>query len=261
MTDNRGSLADFRPDRNFALPTEDRGRFLPMFFAVIALVAAGGYGGYYFYSNSETFNSYRIFYDRLGIELPRTFEKFGKASQYLDQLQREPCDSVAFGSLATLMEDAGYPREAAKGLESYNRECTQSDEMLEAAYSAYTRVGDHKAAVRVADELVKSDFGNKDYRFWRGNAHEHARDYKAALADYISTLELFPDLSAVAASQFYQVSLMYDKIGKPCEAISPLETYLSYNVNERQTSRLPNSFPNIRVRENVRQPMLMDRLA
>ncbi len=110
--------------------------------------------------------------------------------------------------------------------------------MLEAAYSAYTRVGDHKAAVRVADELVKSDLGNKNYRFWRGNAHEHARDYKAALSDYISTLELFPDLSTVAASQFYEVSLMYDKIGKPCEAISPLETYLSYNVNERQTQQI-----------------------
>ena len=39
---------------------------------------------------------------------------------------------------------------SAKGLESYNLECTQSDEMLEAAYLAYTRVGDHKAALRVA---------------------------------------------------------------------------------------------------------------
>lgn len=31
---------------------------------------------------------------------------------------------------------------------------------------------------------------------------------------------------------------MYDKTGKPCEAISPLETYLSYNVKERQTEQI-----------------------
>jgi aspartyl protease family protein len=238
MTDSKERFADFRPDRNFALHTEERSRFLPTLAGVVVLVAACGYGGYYFYTNSETFNPYKKFYDRIGIEIPRSFERFGQASLYLDQLKREPCDSVAFSALATLMENAGYPRESAKGLESYNLECTQSDEMLEAAYSAYTRVGDHKAALRVADELVKSDSGNKNYRFWRGNAYERARDYKAALADYISTLELFPDLSTVASSQFYQVSLMYDKIGKPCEAISPLETYLSYDVKERQTQQI-----------------------
>jgi aspartyl protease family protein len=72
----------------------------------------------------------------------------------------------------------------------------------------------------------------------RGSAYERARDYKAALADYISTLDLFPDLSNVAGSQFYQVSAMYDKIGKPCDAIAPLETYISYNVKERQSQQI-----------------------
>ncbi|MDO9298064.1 aspartyl protease family protein [Bradyrhizobium sp.] len=238
MSNIKEPFVDFHPDRNFRPHVEERSRFLPILFGVLALLAACGYGGYYFYENSESFNPYKKVYDRLGIELPRTFEKFGRAAQHLEQLRREPCDRVAFSAFATLVESAGYPRESAKSLESYNRECTQSDEMLEAAYAAYTRVGDHKAALRVADELVKSDSGNKTYRFWRGNAHERAKDYKAALADYISTLELFSNLSNVASSQFYQVSLMYDKIGKPCEAISPLETYLSYNVKERQTQQI-----------------------
>jgi hypothetical protein len=79
----------------------------------------------------------------------------------------------------------------------------------------------------VADELVKFDAASYDYRFMRGFAYERSRDYKAALADYISTLALFPDLSKVAGSQFYQVSAMYDKMGKPCDAIGPLETYIS----------------------------------
>jgi aspartyl protease family protein len=31
---------------------------------------------------------------------------------------------------------------------------------------------------------------------------------------------------------------MYDKLGKPCEAIGPLETFISYNVAERQTQQI-----------------------
>jgi aspartyl protease family protein len=31
---------------------------------------------------------------------------------------------------------------------------------------------------------------------------------------------------------------MYDKIGKPCDAIGPLETFISYNVKERQSQQI-----------------------
>jgi len=44
MTDSKDRFADFRPDRNFALPTEERSRLLPILFGVIALAAACGYG-------------------------------------------------------------------------------------------------------------------------------------------------------------------------------------------------------------------------
>ena len=226
-----------RPDRIGAY-VEERNIVFPMIAGIISIVLAVGFAGYYFCITAEMFNPYRKTYEKLGIDLPRSFERFELASRYLDQVTREPCDNIAFTALAKLMENAGYPRESAKSLEAYNRSCTFSEEMLQSAYAAYTRIGDHKAAIRVADELVKFDPASYDYRFMRGNAHENARDYKAALADYISTLDLFPDLSNVAGSQFYQVSTMYDKLGKPCDAIGPLETFISYNVRERQSQQI-----------------------
>jgi tetratricopeptide (TPR) repeat protein len=129
--------------------------------------------------------------------------------------------------------------------------------MLQFAYAAYTRIGEHKAAIRVADELVKFDPASYDYRFMRGSASENAKDYKAALADYISTLDLFPDLSNVDGSQFYQVSTMYDKLGKPCDAISPLETYISYNVKERQTQQIAKLISDYSRKGTVQRPMPM----
>jgi predicted aspartyl protease len=136
------------------------------------------------------------------------------------------------------MESAGYPRESAKSIETYNRNCSFSEEMSQLAYAAYLRIGDKRAAISVANELIKFDPASYDYRFMRGNAYELSKNYKAALADYISTLDLFPDLSKVAVSQFYEVSDMYDKLGRPCDAIGPLETYISYNVTERQTQQI-----------------------
>jgi clan AA aspartic protease (TIGR02281 family) len=231
-------LTDIRPERIGGSYVEERSNVFPVIAGIIAIAVAAGYAGYYFYTTSEMFNPYKKTYEKLGIDLPRSFEGFGLASRYLDQVTREPCDNVAFIALARLMESAGYPRESAKSLEAYNRSCTFSEEMLQSAYTAYTRIGDHKAAINVADELVKFDPASYDYRFMRGSAYERSRDYKAALADYISTLDLFPDLSNVAGSQFYQVSAMYDKIGKPCDAIGPLETFISYNVKERQSQQI-----------------------
>jgi clan AA aspartic protease (TIGR02281 family) len=231
-------LTNVRPERIGGSYVVERSIALPIIAGIIVIVAAVGYAGYYFYTTAEMFNPYRKTYEKLGIDLPRSFEKFGPASRYLDQLNREPCDNISFFALAKLMEQAGYPRESARSLEAYNQSCTFSEEMLQFAYAAYTRIGEHKAAIRVADELVKFDSASYDYRFMRGSAYENAKDYKAALADYISTLDLFPDLSNVDGSQFYQVSAMYDKLGKPCDAIGPLETFISYNVKERQTQQI-----------------------
>jgi clan AA aspartic protease (TIGR02281 family) len=229
---------DIRPERVGGVYIEERNNTFRIIAVMIAIVGVICCAGYYFYTTAEMFDPYKRIYEKLGIDLPRSFERYGLASRYLDQVNREPCDNVAFLALAKLMESAGYPRESAKSLESYNQSCTFSEEMLQFAYAAYTRIGDHKAAINVANELIKFDPASYDYRFMRGSAYENGRDYKAALADYISTLELFPDLSNVDGSQFYQVSTMYDKIGKPCDAIGPLETFISYNVRERQTQQI-----------------------
>jgi hypothetical protein len=124
----------------------------------------------------EAFNSYKEVYKRLGIDLPRSFENIGSASQYLDQVRREPCDGVAFLGLASLMESAGYPRESATSIETYNRNCSFSEEMSQLAYAAYLRIGDNRAAINVASELINFDPASYDYRFMRGNAYEQSKN-------------------------------------------------------------------------------------
>ena len=217
---------------------ERRSYGFPITIIVLMILSGLIFGGYYFYTTSEIFGAYKTFYAKLGVDLPRTFETTRDNGRNLARLQREPCDIDALSRVSADMERESYNREAATILESFHRNCTSSPELMQRAFEIFTRIGDHKSALRIADELVQSDPGDYDYRFMRGNAYERSKDYKLALTDYISTLELFTDLRKVDGSQFYQVSLMYDKLGRPCDAIGPLETYLSYNVAERQTAQI-----------------------
>ena len=170
--------------------------------------------------------------------LPSNFAAYPGAQPRLDQLKREPCDREAILPLAQLMTDAGYPRESANSLIRFGERCGASTEFLEPAYAALIRIGDFNDALSVASELVKLDQANPSYRFWRGNSFENLKNYKAALSDYVSTLQLFTNLSRVALSQFYEVSRMYAFNGRPCDAITPLEMYLSFDAAKRQTAQI-----------------------
>lgn len=170
--------------------------------------------------------------------MPVTFEQKSEAARLLDQLQREPCDREAIEPLAKLMVESGYPREGARSAIRFGERCGHDDDLLDLAYAALTRLADYEGALSVSEEMVKLSPARPRYRFLRGTAYERLKNYKAALSDFISTLQLFSDLSNVAATEFYRISRMYDAVGRPCDAITPLEMFLSYDVANRQTPQI-----------------------
>jgi aspartyl protease family protein len=187
----------------------------------------------------EPFGRFKKVYEDLDItSLPASFERNTEASKLLDQLQREPCDREAVEPLANVMVQSGYPREAAKSALKFGQRCGHSADLLEVAYAAFTRLSDYNGALGASEEMIKLDQASGRYRFLRGTAQERLKNYKAALSDSISTLQLFVDLSNVAPSEFYWISRMYDAVGRPCDAITPLEMYLSYDVANRQTPQI-----------------------
>ena len=202
---------------------------------LIAVTCLGGALFYWMFVWQNFSNVYR----QLNIApLPLTLELRPEFYHPLNLLRREACDREAILPLAKLITEAGYPREGAKSLISFGEKCGSSTELLEPAYDAFIRLGDFKSAVSVASELVKLSPAIPDYRFWRGEAYEGLRDYKGALSDYISTLQLFKRFSNVSLSQFYAISRMYAKVDRPCDAITPLEMYLSYDLTNRQTEQI-----------------------
>ena len=227
------------PERLVPTDVERSSYFVPAALVVACLGAIGA--GIYVYLQSSTLvlSPYRTVLEQLHANtLPADFQKRQGAAQLLDQLRREPCDRAAIIPLAKLMEQAGYPREGARSAQNFGERCGYDDELLEGVYAALTRVGDLAGALSTANRMIELDQARGRYRFLRGTAYEGLKNYKAALSDYISTLQLFTDLSNVASSEFYRISRMYDAIGRPCDAVTPLEMYLSYNVAKRLTQQI-----------------------
>jgi predicted aspartyl protease len=228
------------PERLVPIDDAERSGYavpVALVFASLCAIAAGAY--FYFQSSAIFLSPDKSVLEQLDAStLPADFPKLEGASRRLDQLRREPCDRAAIVPLTKLMEQAGYPRESARSAQKFGERCGQSDELLEIAYAALTRVGDREGALNAANQMVALDQARGRYRFLRGSAYEGLKNYNAALSDYISTLQLFTDLSNVAGSEFYRISRMYDAIGRPCDAITPLEMFLSYDVAKRQTQQI-----------------------
>lgn len=203
--------------------------------------------------NPEPVSRFGEVYAGLGVTgLPVTFERKSEAARLLDQLQREPCDKEAIEPLAKLMVESGYPREGAISAMKFGDRCGHTEDLLELAYSAFTRLSDYSGALGVSEEMVKLSQARPRYRFLRGTAYERLKNYKAALSDFISTLQLFSDLSNVAGTEFYRISRMYDAVGRPCDAITPLEMFLSYDVANRQTPQISQLIAEYATKGNCR---------
>jgi Flp pilus assembly protein TadD len=67
-------------------------------------------------------------------------------------------------------------------------------------YKALFRASDFAGALRVADDLVKSDPADAQVRYWRGNVYEELKDFARALTDYINTIQLMGDSVTISTN-------------------------------------------------------------
>jgi len=109
---------------------------------------------------------------------------------------------------------------------------------LERAYSGLTKVSDFPGALQIANQMVEYDPAEAQYRIWRGATYEQLKDYSNALSDFITGLQLLGNPRRVSVRQFYYISQMYEALGRYCDAIGPIETYISFDPARNRTPQL-----------------------
>ena len=177
-------------------------------------------------------------YTKLGVvPLPQAVEHLPQVQFRLDQLHREPCFKDAITGLADALLKAGYPRESASALINFVKHCPSSEYLLAEAYDPLLRIGDLQGALHVADELVKSYPINSQFRYWRGRVRDQQSDYANALNDYVNAVQLDAEPARLVGDVFYNMSRMYAALQRFCDAITPIETYISFDPAERRNSQ------------------------
>jgi predicted aspartyl protease len=202
-------------------------------FSLVALLAVGGFGYWYFWIRRD----FSSVYAQLGISaLPPTVELETEISKRLEQLSREPCYKDGMIGFADALMASGYPREADISLLNFAKRCGgTSDAILVRRHQALLKASDFGTALNIANDLVATDPARATYRYMRAQAYEQLNDFERALSDYIVGVQLLGTPSRVAGFHFYDIARMYAALGRFCDAITPVETFVAFSPAARRT--------------------------
>src|SRR5262249_12735086 len=212
-------------------------RIFPVALLVITIVLGVGGGAFYWYHTSKE-SDFETVYIELGIPpLPSNVERQERVQSRLAQLSREPCYRDAVVNLARALLDAGYPREAGTRLRSFVKRCGSAAEVLPLAFTGLERINDFSAALEVANELVEAVPASAAFRYWRGLAYDRSGKFSQAMPDYMNAIQLAGDPKHLVGDVFYKWAQSYAALGRYCDAISPIEIYISLDPAKRRTSQ------------------------
>lgn len=199
-----------------------------------ALLLVGG--GFLFWHYAGDKSGFGAVYSQLGIQpLPPGVARQPQIWSRLEQLAREPCYTDAVVQLGEQLLKAGFPREAGTSLQTFARRCGNAGKVLPLAYEAFGRINDHAKALEVADQLVNAVPSNGTVYYWRAMAHERTGNLTRALSDYMSTMQLVGNPRHLSGDVFYKLSQTYAALGRYCDAITPVEMYISLDPADRRT--------------------------
>jgi clan AA aspartic protease (TIGR02281 family) len=176
-------------------------------------------------------------YARLKIALPTNIARDSSVWLRLDELRREPCDRVSIIELAKALDTWGFRREAADSLYSFVLGCGGPDTALTMSVDLYLKLSDFERAVEVADALVRTDPTSSNARYLRARALDGAGNHGRALDDYATSIELIADKKNLSSNVFVDMSKAYAALGRFCEAMNPIQTWIALDPANRDTSQ------------------------
>jgi len=159
-----------------------------------------------------------------------------EVDRYLDVLKREPCDWDAIHALATRLYHLSYKREAAKTYLYFPHKCSRSNVALSRAADIFAQLSDFEAATKAVNELVADSPDVPNYHYQRGQTYEAAKRFDEALDAYETTTALTDNIASLNGGVFRRTANAYAALGKYCEAITPLQTWIGIDPEENDTA-------------------------
>ena len=100
------------------------------------------------------------------------------------------------------------------------------------------KLTDYPVALEVADEYVRRAPTTANAYYLRGVALQGVGDYNRAVTDYANAIELYgADKSKISNSVFARMAVSYTKLGRYCEATTPILTWVAIDPLRRDNDR------------------------
>ena len=175
-------------------------------------------------------------YNRLKIALPTNIAKDSTVWLRLDELRREPCDRVSIVGLARRSIPGAF---AGKRPTPFTNSCSPGRprhrahdvrRFLSEAFGFREGRRGSRCPGAHRPEFSERHISAGARARWRGRPPR-------ALADYATTIELFANKKNISSNVFVNMSKAYAALGRFCEAISPIETWIALDPFNRDTSQ------------------------
>jgi len=177
-------------------------------------------------------------YQHLGLApLDASIAYQDKVQSALLKLRDEPCDRTGIYNLSVELENAGKVRASAEALEGFAKVCKNTDGELYRAADLLFGLGDYDKVVALGDELVKTSPYNAQIQYLRGQASNAKEQWADALPFYINAIELLGSPKDMNSTVFFQLANIYDHLGRSCDAITAIETWVLGDPAERDTAQ------------------------
>jgi clan AA aspartic protease (TIGR02281 family) len=157
--------------------------------------------------------------------------------QDLNRLSRDPCDNVKIFSVGRRLIAEGERRLAADFYLGASHACGDDQYSEREAAGLYNAVKDYpKAYALFADLTGRFPQNNLDW-YNRGKVEAAMKRTDDALASYQRAIDLSGNKANLGSWVFEEMAALYAAEGRFCEALSPIETYISLGGAEQANDR------------------------
>jgi aspartyl protease family protein len=154
------------------------------------------------------------------------------------QLAKEPCDRQQMLAFDEALMRAGQQRAVIDRTEAFWKKCGPMPRLRWITYEAHKGLSEFDKAIADASKLIDDNPQDKDFWWWRGIAYEETGQLDKAAADYQQSITIEPRITGIP----FNLAGVYEKLGRPCDAIFPIEQFLRYHPDvvdkERVQERL-----------------------
>ena len=169
----------------------------------------------------------------------------GKIRSLIAALKTEPCNRTKAAELSKLLLRAGDDRGVLTHDEAFFAACGDMPRLRWEMYEAHMRLSEWDLAIAEATKLIESDRTDQDFWWWRGRAHAKKGDFESAAANFRQSVELCPRCTGA-----WDLADALEKLGRPCEAIPPLQTMLALSRQHLNEGKVEARIADLTARGN-----------